>query len=98
MARTYCTVLPVASAESKIRSAQDCHTLTREDTIVEVTKEWVERGGSYNPIIHPIKVQVWMSAMTKSNNQPVLAKKELTIIPAKRNDLLFLFLYAFIMH
>lgn len=95
MARTCCSVLPEASAESKIRSAQDCHILIREYTIVEVTKEWVERSGSY--IIHLIKVQVWMSAMTKSNNQPVLAKKEPTIIPANRNDLLFLFLYTFIM-
>lgn len=47
MARTYCSVLPEASAESKIRSAQECHILIREYTIVEVTKEWVERGGSY---------------------------------------------------
>lgn len=33
-----------------------------------------------NPIIYFIKVQVWMSAMTKGNNKPVIAKKELIII------------------
>ena len=37
-----------------------------------------------NPIKHFIKVQVWLSAMIRSNDQPLLAKKESPVIPLSK--------------